>query len=96
MGLVLIERACVRFQKQLSPEDKGVIQASKNVDDVRHAIHRIEQHLAARQNLRNLDRLTPFLDALDRLSKPIDVLCNGTPFMPYVSVSCCNSEHLQW
>ncbi|KAM6513596.1 hypothetical protein FALCPG4_015983 [Fusarium falciforme] len=84
MGLVLIERACERFQKQLSTEDKGAIQSSKNVDDVRHAIRRIEQHLAARQNLRNLDRLTPFLDAIDRLSKPIDVLCNGTPFMPYV------------
>ncbi|EXK75675.1 hypothetical protein FOQG_19559, partial [Fusarium oxysporum f. sp. raphani 54005] len=84
MGLVLIERACERFQKQLSPEDKDAIQASENVDDVRQAIRLVERHLAARQSLRNLDRLTPFLDAIDRLSKPIDILCNGTPYMPYV------------
>ncbi|KAM0437530.1 hypothetical protein ACHAPT_001894 [Fusarium lateritium] len=84
MGLVLIERACERFQKQLSVEENRKIQGVASVDDVRHAIRGIEEHLAARQSLRNLDRLTPFLDAIDRLSKPIDVLCNGTPFLPYV------------
>lgn len=88
MSLVLIERACQRLQQQFSTEEREVIQASKNVDDVRHAIRRIEQHMAARQSLRNLDRLTPFIDAIERLSKPIDVLCNGTPFMPYAWVSC--------
>lgn len=91
MGLVLIERACKSFQKQLSPEEMGEIQEFKNVDDVRQVIRQIEQQLAARQSLRNLDRLTPFLDAVDRLSKPIDILCNGTPFMPYVWVSCQHS-----
>ncbi|KAJ3530677.1 hypothetical protein NM208_g8843 [Fusarium decemcellulare] len=83
MGLVLIQRACERFQKQLSDEDCRTIQVMSQVDDVRQAICQVEKHLASRQSLRHLDRLTPFVDAMDRLSKPIDVLCNGTPFMPY-------------
>lgn len=87
MGLVLIERACERFRKQLSEEDNREIQQTTKVDDVRHAVRQIEQCLAARQSLRSLERLRPFLDAVDRLSKPIDVLCNGTPFLPWVWVS---------
>ncbi|KAF5231060.1 hypothetical protein FAUST_9501 [Fusarium austroamericanum] len=83
MSLALIERACERLRKQLSPDDRATIQNSANMDDVRHAISQIENHLAARQSLRNFDRLTPFLDAIDRLTKPVDILCNGTPFMPY-------------
>ncbi|KAL4732721.1 hypothetical protein ACLX1H_001740 [Fusarium chlamydosporum] len=83
MSQLLIERACERFRKQLSTGQEDEIQRLKNVDDVRHAIQRVEQQMAARQSLRNFDRLTPFLNAIDRLTKPIDVLCNGTPFMPY-------------
>lgn len=87
MSQLLIERACERFRKQLSTGQEDEIQRLKNVDDVRHAIQRVEQQMAARQSLRNFDRLTPFLNAIDRLTKPIDVLCNGTPFMPYAWVS---------
>ncbi|KAF4445870.1 NACHT domain-containing protein [Fusarium austroafricanum] len=83
MSQAMIERACERLQKQLSPDERLTIQNSTSIDHVRHAIGRIEQHLAARQSLRNLGRLSPFLDAIDRLTKPIDILCNGTPFMPY-------------
>ncbi|KAF5986953.1 NACHT domain-containing protein [Fusarium bulbicola] len=84
MSQTVIERACERFRRQLSGEDSRQILAVETVNDVRHAIRQIEQQLAARQSLRNLDRLTPFLNAMDRLSKPIDVLCNGTPFLPYI------------
>ncbi|KAG4295211.1 hypothetical protein FPRO06_01795 [Fusarium proliferatum] len=84
MSQTAIERACERFRRQLSGEDNRQILGVETVNDVRHAIRQIEQQLAARQSLRNLDRLTPFLNAIDRLSKPIDVLCNGTPFLPYI------------
>lgn len=88
MGQVLIERACERFRRELSEGDDERIQTTAKVDDVRLALRQIEQQLAARQSLRNLGRLAPFLDAADRLTKPIDVLCNGTPFLPYVWVGC--------
>ncbi|RGP59506.1 nacht domain-containing protein [Fusarium sporotrichioides] len=83
MSLAIIEKACERLRKQLSSDERVTVQNSANIDDVRRAISQIENHLAARQSLRNLDRLTPFLDAIDRLTKPIDILCNGTPFMPF-------------
>jgi phosphopantetheinyl transferase len=94
MSQTVIERACERFQRQLSDQDNRQIQGAQNVDDVRHAIRQIEQQLAARQSLRNLGRLTPFLNAIDRLSKPIDILCNGTPFLPYIWVSWSFSTRL--
>lgn len=44
----------------------------------------IENRLAARGSLRNMRRLMPLFTALEHYSKAIDVLCNGTPYMPWV------------
>ncbi|KAI1399172.1 hypothetical protein F4819DRAFT_429846 [Hypoxylon fuscum] len=83
MAEILIERSCQRFRQEISPEDDGSIRAS-SIDDVRQAIRHIERQLAARQCLRNLDRLNPYLDGIERYSKAIDVLANAVPFLPYV------------
>jgi hypothetical protein len=47
------------------------------------ALH-IENRLAARRSLRNMRRLMPLFTALEHYSKAIDVLCNGTPYMPWI------------
>jgi len=44
----------------------------------------IENRLAARRSLRNMRRLMPLFTALEHYSKSIDVLCNGTPYMPWI------------
>lgn len=44
----------------------------------------IENQLAARGSLRNMRRLMPLFTALEHYSKAIDVLCNGTPYMPWI------------
>ena len=54
------------------------------LDDVRQAAHHIEDQLAARQLLRNMRRLMPLFDGLEHYSKSIEVLCNGTPYLPWV------------
>ncbi|KAK2765701.1 NACHT domain-containing protein [Colletotrichum kahawae] len=84
MADMLLQRAGERFCAHLSDEEKGTIESMQKLDDVRFAIRQVEQHLAARQSLRNLQRLSPFLEATERLAGFIDVLANGTPFLPYV------------
>ncbi|GAB1316915.1 NACHT domain-containing protein [Madurella fahalii] len=57
---------------------------SATLDNVRQAVYRIEEHLAARQSLRNMRRLIPLFDGLAYYSKSIEVLCNGTPYLPWL------------
>ncbi|KAI1322466.1 hypothetical protein F5Y16DRAFT_39333 [Xylariaceae sp. FL0255] len=80
----MIQRACERFQKELSPQDSEVIQSNISLDDVKISIQQIERQLAARRALRHLQRLTPFIDAIDRYSKAIEVAANGTPYLPWL------------
>ncbi|KAK4113156.1 hypothetical protein N656DRAFT_778690, partial [Canariomyces notabilis] len=57
---------------------------STTLDNVRHAIHLVENQLAARQSLRNMRRLMPLFEGLGYYSKSIEVLCNGTPYLPWL------------
>ena len=54
------------------------------VENVRQACHDIENQLAARQSLRNMRRLMPLFTGLEYYSKSIEVLCNGTPYLPWI------------
>lgn len=54
---------------------------SLNLEDVRKSATELEDQLAARQSLRNMRRLGPLLDGLERYSKVAEPLCTGTPYM---------------
>ncbi|KAI8622934.1 hypothetical protein F5Y19DRAFT_468906 [Xylariaceae sp. FL1651] len=84
MAQLILERACNRFQNDVSVEDARMITSTSKFDDVTHAIRQIERQLAARQELRNFDRLAPFLSAIENYSKALEVACNGTPYLPWV------------
>ncbi|ETS82746.1 hypothetical protein PFICI_04622 [Pestalotiopsis fici W106-1] len=84
MAQRLIERACDQFRKELSPEDENEIISTKSLDEVKLALGQIERHLAARQSLRNFDRIAPFLGAAERFSQVVEVVCNGTPYLPWI------------
>ena len=53
----------------------------KQVED---AALEIENQLAARQSLRNMRRLVPLFKGLEHYSRVVDILCNGTPFLPWI------------
>lgn len=57
---------------------------STTIEDVRKAALVIERQLAARQSLCNLRRLNNLFAGLDHYARVIEVLCNGTPFLPWV------------
>lgn len=80
-----LELSCERFRKDLNAEDDRSIRAT-SLDDVRAAIAQTERELASRQGLRNFDRLSPYIDAIERYGKVIEVFCNSDPLVPYIWV----------
>ena len=68
-----------------NPEDARVLQ-NTTLQDVHDAARKLEQELGARQCLRNMARVVPFLEALGHYSKTVDVFCNGTPYLPFIWV----------
>lgn len=81
-----LERACQRFRDELTSKEDHEIRAT-SWQDVQHAIVDIERQLAARQCLRNLDRLSPYLKAVEGYGAVVEVFCNSSTFVPYVWVS---------
>lgn len=57
---------------------------STTLPQVRIALLEIENQLGARQALRNMGRLTPFLSGLEHYAKAAEILCNGTPFLSWI------------
>ncbi|KAI0537717.1 hypothetical protein GGR58DRAFT_470502 [Xylaria digitata] len=84
MAQSVFQRACDRFRSELSSEDAILITSTRKFDEVKLAIRQVEQQLAARQELRDFDRLAPFLDAIETYSKALEVACNGTPYLPWI------------
>ena len=79
----VIEEAFLRLKDSVTAPDARDLE-STTLKDVRAMAVKIEQHLAARTSLRNLRRLDPLLQKLEHYSRPLDVLCNGTPFLPWI------------
>ena len=71
------------LERALSVGDREYLD-NTTLDDVRQAAHHIEDELAARQSLRNMRRLMPLFTGLEYYSKSIEVLCNGTPYLPWI------------
>jgi hypothetical protein len=82
---VTLEQAFKKLKQSVSSTDAHTFQ-SIELKDIRTAAEEIETNQRKRQSLRNMNRLKPFLDVLEKYSRVIEVLCNGTPYMPWVWV----------
>jgi hypothetical protein len=88
-ALLIFEGAFKRFRDTVTPEDAVAFQ-STTLDDVRSSVLELERQLALRKSLKNFKRIQPLLDSLEYFSKTAEVLCNGTPFLPWVWVGVRN------
>ena len=73
--------------KELMSKDDARAMASTTMEDVRTAAKEIERQLELRRSLRGLRRIQPFLAGIEQYSKVVEVVCNGTPYLPYLWVS---------
>ncbi|KAH7343012.1 hypothetical protein BKA65DRAFT_587311 [Rhexocercosporidium sp. MPI-PUGE-AT-0058] len=81
--LATFECAFERLKESVKPHHAIEFQSTtlKDVWDAANEIQRIQRQ---RSSLRNMGRLKPFLQGLEKYSKCLDTLCNGTPFLPWV------------
>ena len=75
-----------RLQEVVSKDDARSFNAT-TMQDVWTATRDIERHLESRRSLRGFRRIQPFLTGIEQYSKVVEVLCNGTPYLPYLWVS---------
>lgn len=67
----------------LSPSDAAAFEAT-TIEDVWKAAEGIQEAQRKSKSLRAMRRIEPFLNALQGYSGVIEVVCNGTPYVPWV------------
>ncbi|KAK8026415.1 NACHT domain protein [Apiospora marii] len=95
-----ISDAFKKLEATIVAGDMQDLKEMKTIEQVREAVLKIESQLAARGKLRNLRRLLPLFQGLEHYAKVVDVLCNGTPFLPWVwapitLILRVSSDHLE-
>jgi hypothetical protein len=82
----VIADAFEKLKRSISQEDAYKF-ASTELKDVWWAVREIDRQQRERQSAQNLRRIEPLLRGIEKYSKVVEVLCNGTPYLPYVWVS---------
>jgi hypothetical protein len=78
-----VREAFEDLEKTVSPADSKDFEVT-TLENVQNAALDIENQLAARQSLRNMRRLMPLFSGLGYYAQTIEVLCNGTPYLPWI------------
>ena len=78
-----IREAFEDLEQAVSPVDSHEF-GSATLESVKQAALDIENQLGARSSLRNMRRLMPLFSGLQHYSATIEVLCNGTPYLPWI------------
>lgn len=90
MPPVAFSTAFERLKEVVSKEDARSFN-STTMEDVWTSARDIERHLESRRSLRGFRRIQPFLAGIEQYSKVVEVLCNGTPYLPYIWVGRSNT-----
>jgi hypothetical protein len=78
-----IREAFEDLERAVSPADSHDF-AHTTLESVQKAALDVESQLGMRSSLRNMRRLMPLFSGLQHYSGAIEVLCNGTPYLPWI------------
>ena len=81
-----LEKAVSRLKSSVISQDAVLFQQT-TLDDVKNAARAIETRQRERKSMHNMARLKPFFEGLEKYSRVIEVLCNGTDYLPWIWVS---------
>ncbi|KAJ8067481.1 hypothetical protein OCU04_004825 [Sclerotinia nivalis] len=81
--LASIDMAFMKLKQSVDSVDAVNFQ-STTLEDVWKAALAIQQHQRENKSMRNIRRIEPFLKALEKYSQSIEILCNGTPYLPWI------------
>lgn len=74
-----------RLKNSVSKDDARNF-TSTSMEDVWKAARQIERQLQHEGSLRGFHRIEPFLAGIEKYAGVIEVLCQGTPYLPYIWV----------
>jgi hypothetical protein len=83
--LASIDMAFMKLKQSVNPVDAVTFQ-STTLEDVWKAALAIQQCQRESKSMKNMRRIEPFLKGLEKYSKSIETLCNGTPYLPWIWV----------
>ena len=81
-----IEAAFKRLEQTVSEEHARDFYNTE-LKDVRQAALDIEKWQRSRKSLRNMARIGPLLAGIQQYAGPLETLCQGTPYLPFIWVS---------
>lgn len=81
-----IEAAFKRLEQTVSHDDARDFHNTE-LKHVRQAALDIEKSQRERKSLRNMRRIEPLLTGIQQYAGPLETLCQGTPYLPFVWVS---------
>ena len=81
-----IHKAFESLQRSISLEHRHAFESTE-LQDVWTAVEDIQAAQRKRRSAQNLRRVEPLLQALEKYSKIIEVLCNGTQYLSFIWVS---------
>jgi hypothetical protein len=84
-SLASFDIAFMKLKQSVNPVDAVTFQ-STTLEDVWKAALAIQQRQRESKSTKNMRRIEPFLRALEKYSKSIEILCNGTPYLPWIWV----------
>jgi hypothetical protein len=84
-SMTTFEKAFKLIKSSVTGADAVNLQ-STTLKEVEEAAQAIEARQRERRSMRNMARLKPFLDGLRKYSKVIEVMCNGTDYLPWIWV----------
>jgi hypothetical protein len=77
----IFSSAFLLFKETFPPHCVDEFWETKSLGDLDHAIREIEEQQANRKSLRNMQKVRPFLNALEQYSQVIEVFVNAKPDM---------------
>ena len=82
----IFNQSLARFKTSLTPAEVDDFQFT-SLEDVEKAIADLQRKQAATKTLRNLNRLKPFLDAIEQYGKVIEIFVNASIMVAFIWVS---------
>lgn len=80
---LIFHDAFERFTAIVTSDHKQIF-THTTLRDVMEEVLKIQLQLQNRRSLRNLNRLEPFFRGIEHYSRAAEVLCNGTPYLPWI------------
>jgi hypothetical protein len=93
--LTTITVAFNKFKDTVTKDDAVVFSATKLEDVWKQALE-IEDLHRKRRSLRGMRKVEPLLNAIEVYSKPVEILCQGTPYLPWIWVGFLETSDMTY